>query len=303
LKSGPGFHHIPISACVKACNRSWELGDSLPSRRQRYRCCKLEQRCSWVERNGLTGRHRARRTRWSNELMHPLPVPPPIESHDRAAFPRSCLDPPPASIPGHVEAGFPRSLGSQELPLHKRIGGGLELYIQAGPEVGSFSSSPPRLGEREGRRVRLPPEASLCSPFHSPSAAFLGQEAINGVVQRWARLGSNQRPPACEAGADRGCGRLEGTVERFAGPAKGSVSPPVPWRTHQNSPIGGSLTPFTQDATLRVNARSAEARLPLAAALDQRTAILHPGSRRARGSREPGHLDAAAAVAGSRSAD
>src|SRR4029077_16308795 len=43
---------------------------------------------------------------------------------------------------------------------------------------------------------------TLYSPFHSPPALHSQRwRPRNGLVERWARLGSNQRPPACEAGA------------------------------------------------------------------------------------------------------
>jgi hypothetical protein len=67
----------------------------------------------------------------------------------------------------------------------------------------------------------------------------------NSLVERWARLGSNQRPPACERCADGAWRGLEATVELFSGARRAPDSLSFPGATHQNSPIGGSpLTLF-----------------------------------------------------------
>src|SRR5579859_5449421 len=81
---------------------------------------------------------------------------------------------------------------------------------------------------------------TLYSPFHSPSAlARPGRRAENGLVERWARLGSNQRPPACEAGADGDRRGPEGRLSDFWTLEGGRIPPRSPTlltKTHQSEP-------------------------------------------------------------------
>jgi hypothetical protein len=94
----------------------------------------------------------------------------------------------------------------------------------------------------------------LCREFAQPCRS--------AATPTWARLGSNQRPPACERCADGDWRRLEATVERFGVVLQPSVSPPVPRRTHQNSPSESGTTPFQQTATRCYSAVAVTAAAP-----------------------------------------
>jgi hypothetical protein len=99
--------------------------------------------------------------------------------------------------------------------------------------------------DRELRRprARLAPHRRVFADVAVPPEDDKTVSLALARVPTWARLGSNQRPPACERCADGARRGLEGTVEPFSGRSERADSRRSP-ATHRNSPIGDSLTPL-----------------------------------------------------------
>jgi hypothetical protein len=99
-------------------------------------------------------------------------------------------------------------------------------------------------------RVGLP-----CRTHHSPTGLNQrDRKARNGLVDRWARLGSNQRPPACEDGAVGDCRGTRGDGLAVSGLVRRVGFPSVP-RLYSPRLTTRSLSPSPQNATVGGGAR------------------------------------------------